>query len=76
MGHSTVSDPNLSGCSRTLELAHVLFMDIVAYSQMLIEQQEKVLRRLQETVRQTDEFAKAQATNQLIISLPTGDGMA
>src|ERR1700751_3250845 len=59
----------------TLELAHVLFMDIVGYSQLSIDEKEKQLRTLQDSVRQTREFGDAQATNQLIC-LPTGDGMA
>ena len=59
----------------TLELAHVLFMDIVGYSQLSMDEQEKQLRTLQNSVRQTQEFVDAQATNQLIC-LPTGDGMA
>ena len=64
-----------SGSTRTLEIAHVLFLDIVAYSRLPMEDQEQVLRQLQETVRQTSEFTRAQASQQLI-SLPTGDGMA
>jgi class 3 adenylate cyclase len=64
-----------SSSTRTLEIAHVLFLDIVAYSRLAMEDQEQVLRHLQETVRQTAEFTRAQA-NQQLISLPTGDGMA
>jgi len=59
----------------SLELAHVLFMDIVAYSRLSIEEQRHALKRLQETVRLSPEFARAQAGRQMI-SLPTGDGMA
>ena len=50
-------------------------MDIVAYSRMTMEEQEQVLRQLQEAVRNTSEFARAYGSDQ-IISLPTGDGMA
>ena len=64
-----------SGSTRTLEIAHVLFLDIVAYSRLPMEEQEQVLRELQDTVRQTSEFTRAQVSQQLI-SLPTGDGMA
>jgi len=64
-----------SGATRVLEIAHVLFMDIVAYSRMTMEEQEQVLRQLQEVVRNTSEFARAYGSDQ-IISLPTGDGMA
>ena len=64
-----------SGSSRTLEMAHVLFTDIVAYSRLPMDEQEQVLRQLQDTVRATAEFVKARASDQLI-RLPTGDGMA
>jgi|HubBroStandDraft_6_1064221.scaffolds.fasta_scaffold00652_3 class 3 adenylate cyclase/tetratricopeptide (TPR) repeat protein len=57
------------------EMAHVLFLDIVAYSRLPMEQQAGVLHRLQELVRQTPEFPRAQKTHRLI-TLPTGDGMA
>jgi eukaryotic-like serine/threonine-protein kinase len=58
-----------------LEIAHVLFMDIVAYSTLHMDRQQQLLHELQETVRSTSEFARAQAQDQLI-RLPTGDGMA
>ena len=58
-----------------LEIAHVLFMDIIAYSKLPMDEQQKVLRQLQESVRGTEEFARAQAKDELI-RLPTGDGMA
>ncbi len=56
-------------------MAHVLFVDIVAYSRMPMDEQKRSLRILQDKVRSTAEFTKAQAKNQLI-RLPTGDGMA
>ncbi len=59
----------------SLETAHVLFMDIVGYSKMLIDDQPACLHKLQGIVRSTEEFQRAQTTNQLI-RLPTGDGMA
>lgn len=58
-----------------MRLAHVLFMDIVAYSQLPTDQQTKALQTLQEIVLGTAEVTRAQASNQLI-SLATGDGMA
>src|ERR1700722_1670 len=58
-----------------LEMAHVLFMDIVAYSTLPMDQQETILGELQGAVGKTSEFARAQAEDQLI-RLPTGDGMA
>src|SRR5580700_10942954 len=79
-GANTSSAPSLpappdSGSKRTLEMAHVLFMDIVAYSRLPMDQQQQALFHLQEAVRETQEFARAQASDQLI-RLPTGDGMA
>lgn len=59
----------------TLEMAHVLFMDIVSYSKLLTDEQPARLRELQDIVRATSEFQKAQRVNQLV-RLPTGDGMA
>jgi class 3 adenylate cyclase len=57
-----------------LETAHVLFMDIVGYSKLLMDQQKEGLRKLQEVVLATDECRRAQKDN--LIRLPTGDGMA
>ncbi len=72
---STPRPPSDSGSKRTLEMAHVLFMDIVAYSRLPMDQQEQALLHLQQAVRETKEFARAQTSDQLI-RLPTGDGMA
>ncbi len=58
-----------------LEIAHVLFMDIVAYSKLPMDQQRHLLEELQKTVRRTLEFARAKSADKLI-SLPSGDGMA
>lgn len=58
-----------------LEMAYVLFMDIVGYSRMPTDVQQETLRRLQSSVRSGAEFRKAQE-QQRLISLPTGDGMA
>ncbi len=68
-------EPGAAASKATLETAHVLFMDIVGYSKMLIDEQTERLQELQEIVRNTQEFQRAQATNQLL-RLPTGDGMA
>jgi class 3 adenylate cyclase/Flp pilus assembly protein TadD len=56
-------------------MANVLFLDIVAYSQLHMDQQQQTIQELQDAVRTTSEFARAQAADQLI-RLPTGDGMA
>jgi len=58
-----------------LELAHVMFTDIVAFSKLPMDQQDQILVLLQTLVRGTVEYKRAQAADQLI-SLPTGDGMA
>ena len=50
-------------------------MDVVAYSRMPMDRQKQVMERLQQYVRDSAEFARAQANGQLI-RLPTGDGMA
>ncbi|MGO9439376.1 MAG: protein kinase domain-containing protein [Terriglobales bacterium] len=73
--HRAVGSVEWASSGRTLEIAHVLFMDIVGYSRLPMDQQEKALQRLQELVRSTGEFAHAQSSDELIV-LPTGDGMA
>lgn len=63
------------GAGHTLEIAHVLFTDIVGYSKLPMDEQEQLVMRLQEAVRQTPEFVRAEASEELI-RIPTGDGMA
>ncbi len=58
-----------------LEIAHVLFIDIVGYSQLSINEQSKLLGELNEAVRGTERFRVAEAEGTLV-RLPTGDGMA
>src|SRR6266566_1766278 len=58
-----------------LEIAHVLFIDIVGYSKLLHNQQSEVLRELNEVVRGTQQFRSADSAGALL-RLPTGDGMA
>src|SRR5437016_7741067 len=58
-----------------LEIAHVLFIDIVEYSKLLTDEQSEALQELNQIVRNTDTVREAEAAGQLII-LPTGDGMA
>src|SRR5438128_1418555 len=58
-----------------LEIAYVLFVDIVGYSKLMIDQQRRLLELLNEVVRGTDQFRKAEANHRLI-TIPTGDGMA
>ena len=61
--------------SLRLEIAHVLFTDIVGYSKLPMDEQTTTLQRLNQLVRETREFRRAEANDQLI-RLPTGDGMA
>ncbi|PZR75272.1 MAG: hypothetical protein DLM73_05810 [Chthoniobacterales bacterium] len=58
-----------------LEIAHVLFMDIVSYSRLPIDQQSELLGQLNQVVRATEQFKAAEAADKLV-RLPTGDGMA
>src|SRR6266849_5666782 len=58
-----------------LEIAHVLFIDIVGYSKLSINQQRAVVDELTEVVRGSDQFQKAEAAERLI-KIPSGDGMA
>jgi len=58
-----------------LEIAHVLFIDIVAYSKMATDDQRAAIEKLNQIVQATDEFRKAESENRLL-KLATGDGMA
>ena len=54
-----------------LEIAHVLFMDIVGYSKLLIDEQRASLNALNQIVRGAEEFRNAEAAGRLI-KIPTG----
>src|SRR5437773_3836128 len=58
-----------------LEIGHVLFMDIVGYSKLLINEQRALRDTLNQIVRGTEKFRTADAAGRLI-KIPTGDGMA
>ncbi len=58
-----------------LEIGHVLLIDIVGYSKLLIDEQSQFLRELSEIVRSTEQYRSAEADGKLL-RLPTGDGMA
>jgi TolB-like protein/class 3 adenylate cyclase/Tfp pilus assembly protein PilF len=58
-----------------LEIAHVLFIDIVGYSKLRINEQSAQIATLREIVRGTDQFGAAEAEGKLL-RLPTGDGGA
>jgi TolB-like protein/class 3 adenylate cyclase/Tfp pilus assembly protein PilF len=61
--------------AKRLEIAHVLFMDIVGYSKLLTEEQSEALQELNQIVRSTEAAREAEAAGALTV-LPTGDGMA
>jgi len=61
--------------AKRLEIAHVLFVDIVGYSKLLTDEQSEALQELNQIVRNT-EAARAAATAGQLTILPTGDGMA
>jgi serine/threonine protein kinase/tetratricopeptide (TPR) repeat protein len=69
------SQPVEESVAPTMEFAHILFMDIVAYSTLPMDRQQEFIRQLRKMVQATPEFEKAQARKELL-SLPTGDGMA
>jgi TolB-like protein/class 3 adenylate cyclase/Tfp pilus assembly protein PilF len=58
-----------------LEIAHVLFLDIVAYSKMATDEQRTAIEKLNQIVQSTDEFRKAESKNRLL-KIATGDGIA
>jgi hypothetical protein len=64
-----------SGSEVKLEIGHVLFIDIVGYSQLLIIQQSEQIETLRRIVRGTAQFRAAEAEGKLL-RLPTGDGGA
>src|SRR5216683_6371650 len=58
-----------------LEIAHVLFIDVVGYSKLSINEQRAAVDELNEVVRAAEQFQRAEAASRLI-KIPTGDGMA
>src|SRR5712692_10222937 len=62
------SDPHLA-------IAHVLFIDVVGYSKLLVNEQREVVQELNQVVRTTPQFRKSDASGKLIC-IPSGDGMA
>ena len=61
--------------TKRMEIAHVLFMDIVGYSTRLTDEQQALVNELNQIVRSSDEFNKAASAGRLM-KIPTGDGMA
>src|SRR5438128_6867993 len=58
-----------------LEIAHVLLIDVVGYSKLLVNEQIELMQELNQIVRGTECFRMAEASGKLI-RMPTGDGMA
>jgi TolB-like protein/class 3 adenylate cyclase len=58
-----------------LEIAHLLLIDVVGYSKLLVNEQIELLQELNHIVRETQSFRAAEASDKLI-RVPTGDGMA
>jgi len=67
--------PSESDSDMKLEIGHVLFIDVVGYSKLLIHEQSERLQKLKQIVRGTEQFRLAKAEGKLL-SLPTGDGGA
>src|SRR6185437_10816455 len=58
-----------------LEIAHVLFIDIVGYSKLSINEQHAAVEELNQVVRASEQFQRAEAAGRLL-KIATGDGMA
>src|SRR5437773_9143780 len=58
-----------------LEIAHVLFIDIVGYSKLSINEQRAAVEELNQIVRTSEQFQRAEGAGRLL-KIPTGDGMA
>src|SRR5947209_7759924 len=58
-----------------LEIAHILFLDVVGYSKLLVNEQREVVQQLNEVVRAAPQFRQSSAAGKLI-RIATGDGMA
>jgi class 3 adenylate cyclase len=75
LSHALTAAPHRTPSAGALEMAHVLFLDLVGYSLLPMDQQKEYLAQLQRVVRESPRFRGAEANGD-IISLPTGDGMA
>jgi TolB-like protein/tetratricopeptide (TPR) repeat protein/class 3 adenylate cyclase len=67
--------PSESSPEVKFEIGHVLFIDIVGYSKLMINEQSEQIQKLKEIVRSTEQFRAAEAEDKLL-RLPTGDGGA
>src|SRR5437667_10724718 len=67
--------PTDSQSELQLEIGHVLFMDVVGYSKLLLDEQRELQEQLTQIVTNTEQVHVAEAAGQQI-RVPTGDGMA
>jgi hypothetical protein len=67
--------PAKVGIPPHLAIAHVLFIDVVGYSKLLVAEQRAVVEELNRLVRESQQFRKCEAGGKLI-RIPAGDGMA
>ena len=67
--------PADSGADVPLETAYVLFMDVVGYSKLLVNEQRELQEQLTDIARNTEQFREAEAAGKLV-RIPAGDGMA
>ena len=58
-----------------LEIAHVLFIDIIGYSKLWVNEQHAAVEELNQIVRVSEQFEKAEAASRLLKN-PKGEGMA
>src|SRR4051812_21473353 len=63
------------GSEAQLQIGHVLFMDVVGYSKLLLDEQREVQEQLNFVVRNCAQVQAAETEGKLV-RLPTGDGMA
>src|SRR5262249_8801205 len=67
--------PTDSESELQLEIVHVLFMDVVGYTKLLLDEQRERLQALNEIVRNAAQFRASDADG-MLVRIPTGDGMA
>ena len=70
-----MNPPSAQSSELKFEIGHVLFIDIVGYSKLLITEQSNQIQKLKEIVRGTEQVRLADAEGKLL-RLPTGDGGA
>ena len=71
----TLPTPQVPQPDLQLEIAHLLLIDIVGYSTLLVNEQIESVQELGRIVRSSESFQNAEKNGKLI-RVPTGDGMA